>query len=278
MGVSERQLTTNRENAKNSTGPKSKSGQAVACRNATRHGLFSSRLLLEDEDPAEFQELLADLQATLRPVGAVELGLVERIAVTMWRQRRLVRAETATLHLSRQLKKIASGVSSELGLCFSAELKEDDLAPYDAEDAEWCEKVLEEIAALEELDFEIEFKTLPKAVPLLFAQLKSDAEDDGEDIEAYLKDYDKGLSGYATDIARWCREELRKAEKRPHILALADQLRAKRLVLSPDTLALFTRYQTTLDNQLYKALRAFRETQEWRLKTLDVAGEQDKTS
>jgi len=39
---------------------------------------------------------------------------------------------------------------------------------------------------------------------------------------------------------------------------------------------LFTRYQTTLDNQLYKALRAFRDAQEWRLKTLDVAGEQDK--
>jgi len=277
MGVSERQLTANGENAKNSTGPKSKNGQAVACRNATRHGLFSSRLLLEDEDPAEFQELLADLQATLRPVGAVELGLVERIAVTVWRQRRLVRAETATLHLARQPQKIASGVSSELGLGFGAELKEDDLAPYDADEADWCEKVLEEIEALEELDFEIEFKTLPKAVPLLFAQLKSDAEDDG-DIEAYLKDYDKGLSGYASDIARWCREELRKAEKRPHVLALADQLRAKRLVLPPEALELFTRYQTTLDNQLYKALRAFRETQEWRLKTLDVAGEQDKTS
>jgi len=277
MGVSERQLTANRENAKNSTGPKSKNGQAVACQNATQHGLFSSQLLLEGEDPAEFQELLADLQATLRPVGAVELGLVERIAVTVWRQRRLVRAETATLHLARQPQKIASGVSSELGLGFGAELKEDDLAPYDADEADWCEKVLEEIEALEELDFEIEFKTLPKAVPLLFAQLKSDAEDDG-DIEAYLKDYDKGLSGYASDIARWCREELRKAEKRPHVLALADQLRAKRLVLPPEALELFTRYQTTLDNQLYKALRAFRDTQEWRLKTLDVAGEQDKTS
>jgi len=278
MGVSERQLTANRENAKASTGPKSKNGQAVTCQNATQHGLFSSRLLLEGEDPAEFQRLLADLQATLRPVGAVELGLVERIAVTMWRQRRLVRAETATLHLARQPPKIADGISSELALGFGSELKEDDLAPYDAEQAKWCEKVLEEIKALEELDFEIAFNTLPKAAPLFFAQLKSDAEDDGEDIEGYLKDYDNGLSGYATDIARWCHEELSKAEKRPHVLALADQLRAKRLVLPPDTLALFTRYQTTLDNQLYKALRAFREAQEWRLKTLDVAGEQDKTS
>ena len=83
--------------------------------------------------------------------------------------------ETATLHLARQPQKIASGVSSELALGFGSELKEDDLAPYDAEQAEWCEKVLEEIEALEELDFEIEFKTLPKAAPLFFAQLKSAA-------------------------------------------------------------------------------------------------------
>jgi len=195
----------------------------------------------------------------------------------MWRQRRLVRAETATLCLERRPQKIASGVSSELRLGLGAKLKEDDLAPYDADEADWCEKVLEEIAALEELDFEIEFKALPKAVPLLFAQLKSDAEDEG-DIETYLKDYDGGLPGYAREIDRWCRGELRKAANRPHVLALADQLRTKRLILPPGTLELFTRYQTTLDNQLYKALSAFRETQEWRLKTLDVAGEQDKTS
>jgi len=276
MAVSERQLTANRKNAKNSTGPKSKDGQAAACQNATQHGLFSSRLLVEGEDPAEFQELLGDLQAILRPVGAVELGLVERIAVTMWRQRRLVRAETAALRLARQPKQIASGVSRELDLEFGSRLNDDDLTPYDAKDAEWCEKVLEEIEALEELDFEIEFNRLAKAAPLLFAQLKSDAEDDREDIAAYLKDYDGGLPRYAREIDRWCRGELRKAEKRPHVLALADQIRAKRLVLPTETLELFTRYQTTLDNQLYKALRAFRETQEWRLKTLDVTGEQDK--
>ena len=103
-----------------------------------------------------------------------------------------------------------------IDLEFGAKLKEDDLAPYDAEDAKWCEKVLEEIEALEELDFDIEFNTLAKAAPLLFAQLKSDAEDDRDDIAAYLKEFDDGLSGYARDIARWCREELQKAKNRIH--------------------------------------------------------------
>jgi hypothetical protein len=42
------------------------------------------------------------------------------------------------------------------------------------------------------------------------------------------------------------------------------------LVLPADTLDVFARYQTTLDNQLFKALRVLRETQDWRLKTLEA--------
>lgn len=275
MAVSELQLVANRANAQKSTGPKSKNGKAVACFNGTRHGLFSGRMFLEEEEPTEFQNLLSDIAAALRPVGAVEQALAERIAVTMWRQRRLVTAETAVLRLERQPRKVASGVSAELELGFGARLEEEDLQPFDAEQAEWCRKVLEEVEALEELGFEIELQTLSKAVPFIFKQLKSDAEEDGDDIEEHLKHYENGLSGYVEGLAEWCREELDKAEKRPGVLALAEQLRAKRLVLPAEQLELFSRYQTTLDNQLYKALRAFREAEEWRLKTLDVANREE---
>ena len=40
-------------------------------------------------------------------------------------------------------------------------------------------------------------------------------------------------------------------------------------MLSADTLELFARYQTTLDNQLFKLLKALRETQEWRLALIE---------
>ena len=40
-------------------------------------------------------------------------------------------------------------------------------------------------------------------------------------------------------------------------------------MLPAGTLEILSRYQTTLDNQLYKALRALREAQEWRLKTIE---------
>jgi hypothetical protein len=50
-------------------------------------------------------------------------------------------------------------------------------------------------------------------------------------------------------------------------------VRAKQLVLPLDALQLMSRYQSTLDNQLYKALRALREAQAWRLKTLEAVAD-----
>ena len=78
------------------------------------------------------------------------------------------------------------------------------------------------------------------------------------------------MIGYINELTLWCHRQLMEAEARPHVLALADQVRAKRLILHADTLELLARYQTTLDNQLYTALKALREAQEWRLKTLEA--------
>ncbi len=50
---------------------------------------------------------------------------------------------------------------------------------------------------------------------------------------------------------------------------IADIARQRRLVLQPELLELFARYQTTLDNQLIRLLKALREAQTWRLETLE---------
>ena len=107
----------------------------------------------------------------------------------------------------------------------------------------------------------------------MFEQLKSDAEEDDETLVKFVADHEGGLTGYIVKLLQWCREQLAIAKARPHILALADQVKAKRLVLPADALELLARYQTTLDNQLYKSLRALREAQEWRLKTLQPVTE-----
>ena len=45
------------------------------------------------------------------------------------------------------------------------------------------------------------------------------------------------------------------------------------MILPSHQLEVIARYQTTLDNQLYKALRALRDEQEARLETLEAMAE-----
>ncbi len=264
--MSDRRTLANRTNASKSTGPKSKDGKSVVSSNATRHGIFSDRLFLHDEDPAEFNQLLLELQESLLPVGSLELGLIERIAVNMWRQRRLIAAETASISLARERKKIAKGVSSELDLAHAmTAVDENDLEPFDEHQERWCRAVLHEIEQLE--DFEL--KTIEADAPHVFAQLQRDAEEDHEELPAYLDEYEGGAAAYIGELLRWCRKKIADAERRPKLLEMAERVRQQKLMLPERALMLFTRYQTTLDNQIYKALRALRESQEWRLKTIE---------
>ncbi len=125
------QIGANRKNAEKSTGPKTPEGKQAAACNAVKHSLSARQLILndDDEDPTEYQALVDGLEDALSPVGALEYALVERIAVTLWRQRRLVRAESAAIELNRQDRGIAKSVSNTLEVSpYSDEaIKEDDL-------------------------------------------------------------------------------------------------------------------------------------------------------
>jgi hypothetical protein len=148
MTASIKQLRANRANAGDSTGPVTKAGKAIASRNATRHGLLSSRLLLDAEDGQSFEDLLTDLWHSLRPSGAAECALVERVAVTLWRQRRLVGAESAALDLARQPQEIASKVNTTLALRGDKAVEGDDLEPFAPVQLEWCNGVIQEFGWL----------------------------------------------------------------------------------------------------------------------------------
>lgn len=70
--------------------------------------------------------------------------MVERIAITLWRQRRLVRSETAVVALNRKARNVADAVTNELGIGLYSDNKitEADLAELDEEQLDWCESVL----------------------------------------------------------------------------------------------------------------------------------------
>jgi hypothetical protein len=172
-------------------GPKTAAGKAHSSANAIRHGLLSRRLFLKGEDPAEFCALFDQLTVDHRPLGTLEIALVEKIAVCLWRQGRLVEAETAqlTLRRSRHDAKVKFQLSRATGT-----------------DQMQVGMILQHATGL------------------------------GEEPES-------------TANEAWSQvlQNVQKSTLIPH----ADDL--------------LSRYQTSLDNELYKAIRALRDAQAWRL-------------
>jgi hypothetical protein len=82
-------------------GPRTALGKNRSKYNARTHGIFSKVVVLDGESQAEFDAQLAGLCESFRPVGAFEDGLVEILAVTRWRQRRLLVAEAAEIEAGR---------------------------------------------------------------------------------------------------------------------------------------------------------------------------------
>lgn len=88
-------------------GPAEHAGSYEAVRfNAMKHGILSNLTVLAHEDHAEFADLLAALMYEHRPAGITEQVLVEELAAIIWRKRRVLLAEGATIN--RGLRSVVS--------------------------------------------------------------------------------------------------------------------------------------------------------------------------
>jgi hypothetical protein len=88
------QTTANGRNALQSTGPKTKAGKARSAQNALCHGLRSALPVLPGERPEDWEAHRAGILQSLGAVGALETELAGRVAVCLWRLRRVATYET----------------------------------------------------------------------------------------------------------------------------------------------------------------------------------------
>jgi hypothetical protein len=103
----------NRANAQKSTGPRTNQGKTASKMNAVKHGILSREVLVAGEDQQEFTVLQEWFDEDLRPVGAMEILLVDQIVATHWRLRRLLAAESGEIQREANLRQ-ASAKSSAL--------------------------------------------------------------------------------------------------------------------------------------------------------------------
>ena len=93
------QIEASRANGARSHGPTSDAGKAASARNSLKHGLTARSILLANENPEHFEELLHTLAATFLPESGVEQLAVEEMAVALWKQRRIWTLEATTIGL-----------------------------------------------------------------------------------------------------------------------------------------------------------------------------------
>ena len=101
--TTDKQIAANRQNAKNSTGPRTEHGKRRSRRNAVRHGLTAETVIDVLEDPADYEALEAAINADYRPRTNFELELVARLVSLLWRLRRAVAIESGLLSIQAEV-------------------------------------------------------------------------------------------------------------------------------------------------------------------------------
>lgn len=94
--ASAHQIAVNRANAARSTGPNTPEGKASSSQNAIKHGLAASRFsVVRVEDPAQLQELRANLLHCYQPVNTQEIEALDCMARAQLSMRRAAQLEAS---------------------------------------------------------------------------------------------------------------------------------------------------------------------------------------
>lgn len=93
MIISAKQQEANRQNAQQSTGPRTAEGKAAVRLNALTYGLRARSLLITGENPEDYKQLWAGLEAEWQPQTRTERLHLEQMATSQWLLARVAEGE-----------------------------------------------------------------------------------------------------------------------------------------------------------------------------------------
>jgi len=223
--ASEAQIRANRENAARSTGPRTEEGRMAVRHNALKHGLLAQAVVLHDENEAEFERLSECLHEELQPQGELESELVDRIAISAWRLRRVLRIENGIL-TEKVYRQLATRAKAEVERQERLEDVDAHIRRLDEEDGRWVETE-EDVAAREEEERQL-------------------AEQEAAETESALT------------LAERRAKEVKAVLDSPDVLVGIAFLKD---ASGAGALSKLSRYETTLERALYRALAELRVAQ-----------------
>lgn len=225
--------------------------------NAMKHGILSRLAVLAHEDAGEFGDLLAALVEEHQPAGATEMHLVEELAAIIWRKRRVLLAEGATINqgLKSAVKNAESVIPAAAPFQGGLSGKDTDLRDVvtatpseNAESLQYADLDLKATERARAILFKGGANAYEKARRALHEDSR-DSWDESVEEETYTAD----AEGLATWIREWlmpyCSQRVAEARYQPAIKAqtLGEGLQANRLVV-------LNRYETHLDRKFERTL------------------------
>lgn len=266
---SEAQIKANRKNARKSTGPKSQEGKNKVAKNAISHGVFADTPLLPHENEEEFGALCENIAQVFPPTDAYAAGLVERIIMCIWRQRRLRSAEAAKLNISSMPESYVNEINVALHIPYNKLLTATDIGEAQEANYQYFLSIQEEFKKInikvvpEHLD---EFK---KLTPNAYKQLELAAGDTEHSWDDFIKDHQlviQTLTKIKQNVNKW----LKDSEHMHAGYEVAQHMKMAKLVPMGSNLDFLSKYQTQLDTDLYRAIDAYKRHVDWREKNIEI--------
>lgn len=269
--ASKAQIKANRQNAKRSTGPTSIQGKLKVSQNAITHGIFATAPLLETENLEEYQLLYDSLFKELMPASQLEAAIVERIIHSIWRQKRLEKAEAAKIAIEQLPQQLIFEVNATMMREPKEWVQIEDLIGEKDHKKFQVNKVIQE--ELEALDIQsinsASAASMTQQAPYVFHHLKLEAKNQNMSLESFLDDAPK-VTEYLSALKRGAEKFVSKSITRQFAKIVSDLVSQTKLIPKPMMIEQLMKYQVQLDNDLYKAINELRKLQEWRLKTIEA--------
>ncbi len=274
--ATQKQIDANQQNAQKSTGPKTEQGREIAKLNAVKHGILSDAVVITKGEGQERKDAYLRLHDGLRdyfqPDGTMEDALVEQVAVSLWRKRRVLQFELGCLRkqLDRYSEDYAAKRLHSHGLDAQQALNS---AKEAAGFAQRCIEALEagDDALSDEGAEEWAEDYAKLAAEHSFSRKQSegdlDEEADGPALRDWLKEQGLTDDAIRKGLLAIHQATLKAAEEKvkPLEAQVAQELEQAALLASAPAsghdLDKIIRYEASLDRQLYKAINQLERLQ-----------------
>ena len=254
--TTEAQMKANQENAKRSTGPTSIEGKERSSMNAMTHGVFAQIPILPGEDVEALTSLADAINNTYKPKDAMELMLVERIIMATFRQIRLREAEAANIKINMTEERITESLNISMEVPYLDRFTSHDLTPEKETYYQYFLEVSKEFKDQGDASIDYSIDTIQSKMPLTFEFLKQKATEYKTTWEILMKNPEM-IKIAMKEIRDRINNYLEKNKYAHTAFYLLEEIKIIHRLPNSRDMALFNRYQTQFDNDLYRAMNAF---------------------